>query len=1117
MITDTVPSFGGMTGQVFYSELAGHLFPARGTDGPNRISDTFFAEERQRRLENSQDRPTRMPGSSVDPRLPTSNHEEIATGTEALRSQGLILLDDQFPNHRPSDVPPIASLAYLRLQPPDLSTLGFFARTNIERQRRAYFQLMLLVAYDWWDLLSSMMDQFYKTLAELDQPDYYFGNNASCWADALSLACLRGHGNALRCLLRFFVPMAVDIGGSRCGPKVLTFPMEQCNLLEAIARQGLGRPEWEGDSKLYLPPDILEQLRLAFANTELLTTNTKQGLNPLRIALEMGDGTLSELFISWLRPSDGSKLVLPDSGVPLLAAACEGRLLTLAKYLADAGARFVEEPWYYSSLRYLYGICESTSIPPEEAIEWVTFLHELGADLFALQRGDPLNLAAAIGRTPLHLAAASGKVSVVRYIIARTRSRQQRHPKDQSGKTPLMLAKSAEVMHEFAPWQPNSDGDPAKNVCMNYYASTKQWPKLSHYRGGRSFFPTVNSLLYDEDSSQFFKKGSSDEFVQWIHIPANNIDWCEDLLVRWLLDGDGRCDIQNYEVAQQAFDQQHVSHTPQGRFFRPGVYCPKPSRRIVFIAAPYIDFETSSNVEKLQKALQVSESHRPTASDFTSPDQDLYDTYISSTALHPRRTLDQYIYYNMDTRERDTDQVVQRCQRAQQKRVGVRSDGYAPPISRAASTEIQDGSKEETTIMVDQLWIWILGDGLIVTCGAQRWNELPPLFISPDYRSIFQRFQDSLSLDHGLEPCRITAGDAAMHFMTACFGTFDRHARRRFNLQFMSMFEQSIGTIGAKDSDLLRKFSTAYTALKKNKGVSRETFVEALNDLTTETDLLTELKDIRDELHIMNTILVDQQRVARSLLDLQMKVVRNHRTSLFSSVQVESARSEDQEEKFEPINTIIDQGLQDIAQLDAQAKRLSGSLSELLQLKQAHYNAFELEFSRDLALKAANQGRAVLVFTIVTIVFSPLSFVAAFFTMNLTVFPEELSLSYVSRYIFGFGFAVAVPCIALAFSLGWWTSSWNRVKEALYGTDSVSTVDRDGREKNESPKSPAQAGSTQAIDQLSNKSPAIVQGNEKRLSPSLRGDRSHETPKMTAVLKRRWRSWRNPEATDLPR
>jgi len=48
--------------------------------------------------------------------------------------------------------------------------------------------------------------------------------------------------------------------------------------------------------------------------------------------------------MSWIQPSDLAELVLPDSGVSLLAAACDGRLLTLAKYLVDAGARFIEEP-----------------------------------------------------------------------------------------------------------------------------------------------------------------------------------------------------------------------------------------------------------------------------------------------------------------------------------------------------------------------------------------------------------------------------------------------------------------------------------------------------------------------------------------------------------------------------------------------------------------------------------------------------------------------------------------------------------------------------------------------------------------------------------------------------
>lgn len=795
-------------------------------------------------------------------------------------------------------------------------------------------------------------------------------------------------------------------------------------------------------------------------------------------------------------PSNVSKLVLSDTDGYLLEAACKGNILTLAKCLVETGAYIRHESFYFGET-YLHHVCGSPCGSDAEAGDFVKYLHEIGEDRWARNESD--------GHTPLHIAAASGKISVVRYILAQTRSRQQRHPNDGSGKTPLMLAMLAGntgVMSEFSPWRPSLYGDKIKHVCEWYDAPMHD---IHQYHGAVRLVPrylSVHQLLYEKESRVSFAK--SDKVpLRWIHLTANNVEWCEDLLIKWLLEGDGDCDIQSLEAAQQVFNQQHVSRTPQGRFFRPGVYCTQPSKGIFFVATPYMDFETSSNIKKTRKALQasasVSRSSQSTAFRFTTPDQQLYDTYISSGALHPRRTLDQYIYYNMDTSERDTDQVVQRYQRSQAKREHVRPDGDAPSMSQGASTKPLLEGEEETAIMVDQLWMWILGDGLIVTCGAERWNGLS------GSQTIFQRLENSLlSLDHREDPRWTTAGNTALHFMTTCSGKFDRHARKSSNLQFMSMFEQSIGVIGAKDSDLLKKFSTAYTELKNNKGASRETFVKALNDLTTETDLLTELKDIRDELHIMNTILVDQQRVARSLLNLQMKMVRNYRTSLFSSIKVESARSEDQEEVFEPINTIIDQGLQDIAKLDAQAERLSGSLSELLQLKQAHYNAFELEFSRDLALDAAKQGRAVLVFTIVTIVFSPLSFVAAFFTMNLSVFPEQLSLSYVSQYVFGLGFAVAIPCILLAVSLGWWTSSWKRVRGAFDGPASGAAADLDTPEQDE--RLSASMESTQTTDQSSNWSPA-----------GLGGVRSDETPRMTAGLTKRWRKWRTPEKIDLPR
>ena len=898
----------------------------------------------------------------------------------------------------------------------------------------------------------------------------------------------------MRCLLQFLIPEGEDVYGVRRQPRIIYSRGSQYNFLEVIAIMGLERSSViEGSSMLDFHPIILQQLHEYFANTDLLMVRSR---NPLLLALRQGDATLSELFMTWMGSSNVSKLVkaLDDhSYETLLRAACEQGLVDLAMCFINAGAQ-IEGLWSHHEYgTYLHSTCRSKRIfgsPEEKTVKLVGLLHEQGDDLFAQDR---------FGQTPLHLAAISGKVTVVRYIIKQTHSKQQRHPKDKSGKTPLVLAQRAEVRQEFAPWQPNSNDATSKDICKSCRAEVSRW------HGGPECFrvsipSTIHELLYNYDErGNNVVRNKLNGGLRWVHLPANNIEWCEDLLLGWYLGRNASCDTKDLEAARQPFDQQHVPRTPQERFLRPGVHCTQRSRHIVFIAAPYMDYETSSNLEQMQNALRTgtSTSCSSTASVLRTSNKALYDAYVGDAALHPRRALGQYLYSNIDTRKRDRDQIVQRYQENQRNRSGAYSD-----------VDALKATLETTTIMVDQLWMWILGDDLIVACGAKHWNA------TTRDQGVLARFKDStslLSLSSGAEPSELRAADVAGQLMASYFGTFDRHSRGKFNLQFMSMFEQSIGAIGYRDSELFTQFSAACSAERGNK-TSRETSVKALGYLTSETLLLSELKDILNELHIMETILVDQRRVTTSLLNIQTEIVRNHQMPLFGSIQVG-----DPEEPFEPMNTVIDQGMHDIARLESQASKLSGSLHELLQMKQAQYNAFRAKSSHDLAFDAAKQGRAVLVFTIVTIIFSPLSFVAAFFTMNLTIFPEKLPLSYVSRYIFGFGLAVATPCIILAFSLGWWTSSWKRVKKALYITGPEPTVDRDGLAKDESLEIPAQAAPAQEVARLFNTSSTVLQSNEGHPSPSLREVRTNGTPNMTAGLTRRWQNWVNSKTTYLPR
>ena len=501
------------------------------------------------------------------------------------------------------------------------------------------------------------MEQFYEAPAGDSPGQNHWDDGSHYWARVCGLACSRNHVKALQCLLEFFYPIVAEVGSSRSEPRRIQSQSwrEPPTLFEVIAKEGLQRNVYNDNSKLDFTPHILEQLRSHCLDTELLATRSEQGSNLLDLALRNGDSTLSVLFITWVGPASMSKLVLSDKGKNLLDAACQGELLILARYFARSGAKFTKAH-LDANILHLYKICSDKHIPEEEAVEWVEFLHEQGEDLFA-SRPDL--------RTPLHLAAADNKVAVVRYVIQNTHNRQQRHPKDESGKTPLMLAHDNDVKQEFAPWQPNSDGMTPTDVRKSYRAIITQWYQSSRSVGvikrDSGIYP-VHDCLYEKHSYGNWKKpfrGDRDR-LRWIHLPVNNIEWCEDLLLRWYLEGDGHCEDVNLEAIQQAFDQQHVSRTRQSRFIRPGAHCSHLSNHIIFVAVPYMDFETSSNREQMQNTLgSLDESTKSTS---MIADETLYAKYIDDPAFHPRRTLDQYVYYNTDTSQRDADQVVQRYQ-----------------------------------------------------------------------------------------------------------------------------------------------------------------------------------------------------------------------------------------------------------------------------------------------------------------------------------------------------------------------------------------------------------------------------------------------------------------------
>jgi Mg2+ and Co2+ transporter CorA len=379
--------------------------------------------------------------------------------------------------------------------------------------------------------------------------------------------------------------------------------------------------------------------------------------------------------------------------------------------------------------------------------------------------------------------------------------------------------------------------------------------------------------------------------------------------------------------------------------------------------------------------------------------------------------LDQSFYHNIDTGSRDEDQVVYRYQ--------------------TKGKDIEDPDCDPKIVMVDQLWMWILGKDLIVTSFPQRWQQP-----KNDPLNVLDSVIEDIN-SKTREPVN-SVYDLAMIITSRCSSVFDRHRMGDEEYQFLDMFESSIGNATDRETILFKEFNVAsaqasawlqfhrrpnrfsrlfespYTKEERERRGDQYkfedltrgiTFVDRLLDIGQETDLLAETKDIRDELNMIAKVLEDQRQV---LPDLEAAVCEIY--------QGEQKSQQEVKKRFRDQLKTIEMHIKDIDRMDKQAERIYSSITDMLDLKQKHANAFEARFARDQAAGTARQSQTIMVFTIVTIIFLPLSFIAGFFAINITEFPgngttPSLPLGYVSKYTFGIGFAISIPLIVMALIL----------------------------------------------------------------------------------------------------
>ncbi|KAI1639109.1 hypothetical protein F4809DRAFT_172745 [Biscogniauxia mediterranea] len=563
---------------------------------------------------------------------------------------------------------------------------------------------------------------------------------------------------------------------------------------------------------------------------------------------------------------------------------------------------------------------------------------------------------------------------------------------------------------------------------------------------------TVYELLYGEKSFEdiicSLDSGNSTSSwkCRWIHIPMNNMAWVNDLFIQ-----------VNREHIWPWLSNIREGRFPHGRCMPPKIgrlgNSNEDSPKILALTMPYISYQKFSTQKKYNSVLlNLSRSNQDlglqdtyneqgdlegeTSSDETTScaetptttasrnrqvqDKDdtqdtlpdgiecsltAYLNYRHSTVdlpLHPRRTLDQSYYYMLeDTSYRDETQVVSRWNhnRNPQKIRGGGEHGAAHNI-----------------LMVDQLWLWNIPreddqeHSTIITCFPSR--EGAVLSCHDDLRStiLSQSDKEPISNDNEL----------VTRIIATCIDVFG-HNNQDESLHFFKFFQSAIGHTEEEIVWLFKRFreyADRLCRLNENNPEyqkRRSQYLKELLDISRESNLLEDVKDILDEIKMIQCILDDQKEVISKVKTFLKPKGRKLRNILRNTL-------EETEAKFKT--------MQD------HARSVEASLTQLFDLKQKQANLWEARSSREEVEETARQGHTLMVFTVVTIIFLPPSFMSSFFAISVAQFPHDQSsgevswpLSYLSGLLFGISFAIVILILLCAFNIQWLTGPWNDFRQ----------------------------------------------------------------------------------------
>ncbi|KAJ5307553.1 hypothetical protein N7476_008209 [Penicillium atrosanguineum] len=518
------------------------------------------------------------------------------------------------------------------------------------------------------------------------------------------------------------------------------------------------------------------------------------------------------------------------------------------------------------------------------------------------------------------------------------------------------------------------------------------------------------------------------EKLLWIHVPYTHTGWVSQVIRRACHDRQEPNFLRKFINDENWYlNLNRARHLePHARFVRPKCIHSRqmdasqptktdtPEDPQLALYTPYLHWDTYRNLIQRRKVvedrLKQGRSHPvPSRIAKSSQEAQLIWQYLGcEPPIHFRRTLDQYGYPNLrSTVARDDDQMLwKRTRRA------VRLDDQLRSYMEATDEDSEDPEPtvfmDGNVLMVDQLWLWIVDQKTIVTFFPNQeatTSEGKLLDQTNLHSSIYNELNGDLARRFE------TAGDLAalimLHAVTVLLDKTLHH-----DLQVLRIFEESISILTESVTKSFKRFRNGgftngpadynLTASGRPMSATERNERDRKIALRNREDLsvLLELRDIEDELATILRLLDQQDGVIKSMM-------KYFEIKGCGKVFLDAAQLR------------IDEYRTQITEMKENSHLTQKAVETLLDLKQKQANVDEAKIARWQAEATQNQSRSVMVFTIFTVIFLPLSFFTSLFGINAREWSGEsanLTLAEMLEIAAPASIAIIVLSLLLAFS-----------------------------------------------------------------------------------------------------